>query len=398
MTRSIFPFILIVVLTMAFSTIAKSQESNAKIADNIAWRARMQKMLGAVETLIPYAFEFDRSKFYAENKDIRTALQTLANNAAGIREHVTAKDSARVIDPSFRFIAIAFENEIGQTQVGFSKGTEAIEETKRHLRIAISKCMLCHTQSTVGPSLDLERFKNRFSTLTPPSRILALAATRQFESALKTFTEMARDAKLFKPDANAFDSSARTAVSIAVRVLRDPKQGLTLVKAIEDSGAGSPTLQSNLAGWKRDLLDWQRKPKQNLNTDNALFDEASRLRTATKSEALSSSSIRNFEVAHLRASGLLHDLLSTFPKSSLRAQAYLELAKIYSDLPGFAIWELSDDYLGTCIQENPHSDIAETCYKQYEENVFLGYTGSSGTNIPTAVQSHLKAMKALATK
>ncbi len=65
-------------------------------------------------------------------------------------------------------------------------------------------------------------------------------------------------------------------------------------------------------------------------------------------------------------------------------------------LPGFAIWDLADEYLGACVQEYPHSTIGEKCFNQYSDNVVVGYSGSAGTNIPAAVREHLARMKALA--
>ena len=72
------------------------------------------------------------------------------------------------------------------------------------------------------------------------------------------------------------------------------------------------------------------------------------------------------------------------------------LASIYKSLPGFAIWDLAEEYLGACIRENPHSEIGEKCYSEYDDSILTGYSGSSGLHLPRAVKDHLAQMKALA--
>ncbi|NJM09967.1 MAG: hypothetical protein HC883_03500 [Bdellovibrionaceae bacterium] len=50
-------------------------------------------------------------------------------------------------------------------------------------------------------------------------------------------------------------------------------------------------------------------------------------------------------------------------------------------------------YYTACIEKVPHSGLAEQCFKAYEESITLGYSGSSGTHIPSAVRKHLNNLK-----
>jgi hypothetical protein len=43
----------------------------------------------------------------------------------------------------------------------------------------------------------------------------------------------------------------------------------------------------------------------------------------------------------------------------------------------------------------PREAIAKKCFKEYEEETILGYTGSSGTNVPGEVRRDLNSLKKL---
>jgi hypothetical protein len=53
-------------------------------------------------------------------------------------------------------------------------------------------------------------------------------------------------------------------------------------------------------------------------------------------------------------------------------------------------------YYEACVRELPHSSLAKRCYERYEQSVYVGYTGSGGTNIPDELQVILSELKKLA--
>jgi hypothetical protein len=272
--------------------------------------------------------------------------------------------------------------------------------------------MLCHTQTANGPELKLDQFKAQFAALSADDRFTALTATRQFDEALTLFATMVEESKTGKGTPNGaansaaqaamFDRNARVAMAVLVRVKKDPARALSLIDKMTASEVGTTVLRNDLKGWKRDLLTWQSEKakggEKEMGSDQALFNEASRLKKSALQAEAPLVNATSSSIAYLRASALLHDLLLQYPKSHLRPQSYLMLASIYESLPGFSIWDLSDEYLGACIQENPHSEMGEKCFQQYNESLIGGYTGSSGTHIPAAVQRHLSKMHDLANR
>ena len=382
-----------VVVAVATNGLAKSVDQ----VGNAEWKARMQAMLGNVLVLFPFAF--DRSKFNDPKNasTIQTALKSLVAHSSELRNHTSRMkpEDGLKIDPSFPIIADAFATDLMLAQSTSLMGENFQANSQAYLRSALTKCMMCHTQSANGPELKLDQFKNQFSSLSTTDRFMALTATRQFDAALKEFDQYVADSKVKKPDAVAFDEGVRAAVAIVVRVKRDPKRALSLIDAIIDSGAGTSMLQNDLIGWKKAVTAWQLEKLVPLQSPQTLFDEAKRLiESGKKQDSLERS--ESPAIALLRASAYLHDLLSNYPSSPLRAQSYLLLASVYDSLPGFAIWDLSDEYLESCIQENPHTEIGEKCFGRYDDNTTIGYTGSAGTHIPEAVRQHMARMRVLA--
>ena len=58
--------------------------------------------------------------------------------------------------------------------------------------------------------------------------------------------------------------------------------------------------------------------------------------------------------------------------------------------------QLSNLYFESCVRSSPHSELAEKCYQRFEQNVYFGYTGSSGTHLPEKVKDQLLALWAQA--
>lgn len=366
---------------------------DAKVGD-ISWKIRMQSMLTDVLTLFPYAYDEDQKLEKKDFAKIKKVFDSLKKNSAELKKHTGHFDlnSGKKIDPSFSFIADSFESEIAIANESFNKNLDFDIKTRSYLRSSIAKCMLCHTQSNNGPQFKLDEFKAQFAKLKPLDRFTAMAATRQFDLAITEFEKMAKDPNGPKQGQAFIDKSARTAMAILVRVKKDPQAAIQLVNTIQNSKNFSKVMTSDLTEWKSALEKWKLEKPSNLSSDQAYFDEAKKL-----SEKMGSpESEEKSEIDLLRASGILHEMLIQFPESKLRAESLMLLASIYDSLPGFAIWDLSTEYLGSCVLENPHSAIGKKCFDKYEELVTFGYTGSAGVNVPAAVKSQIKRMKNLA--
>jgi hypothetical protein len=79
-------------------------------------------------------------------------------------------------------------------------------------------------------------------------------------------------------------------------------------------------------------------------------------------------------------------------------EALYLIGESYSPLQELGLWNLQEQYFQACIFEAPHSNLAEKCYERFEESVTVGYSGSSGTHIPTAIKRQLNQLKIKAQK
>ena len=388
------------VFSVGLSSGANALEPAKEEVGGSAWKARMQSMLSDVLVLFPFAFDETKFNEPKNQSAIMSSMKSLAEHSSGLKKHTSGVKRADglKIDPSFSFIAVAFENEMSSAQLEFAGSAAQRRQAQASLRSAISKCMTCHSQSAMGPALKLDHFKDRFAALSTSDRFMALAATRQFDEALTEFEQYLKDAKVTKPDPVNVDRQARAALAISVRVKKDSKRTMALVDQIIASRAVSPLVLKDAGDWRKTIIDWQTEKPRTLDSDQLLFAEAKRLTENGQRKENSSGHFENSNVTLLRATAHLHDLLSNYPDSRLRGESYMLLASTYEQLPGFAIWDLADEYLGACVQENPHSEMGEKCFAKYKDSIIFGYTGSSGTKIPFAVTRHLQSLQDLATR
>ena len=101
------------------------------------------------------------------------------------------------------------------------------------------------------------------------------------------------------------------------------------------------------------------------------------------------------DVTLLVASGVLSHYLNDKPQSKLAPQILFWLGVADKQLGSTYLFSLGDLYLKECIQQYPKSTFAKKCYREYEDNLIFGYSGSSGTDIPEDEKKELARLKAL---
>ena len=65
----------------------------------------------------------------------------------------------------------------------------------------------------------------------------------------------------------------------------------------------------------------------------------------------------------------------------------------YEVLQNMNLNEMHEFYYQACILKSPHTEQARKCYQSYEESIYLAYTGSSGTHIPTQIKEKLNELE-----
>ena len=143
------------------------------------------------------------------------------------------------------------------------------------------------------------------------------------------------------------------------------------------------------------MVDWKNEIPRQAITEEGLYSEALRL-TAEAHRLQKYPLDRSADVIYLRASAALHHLLQVAPEGRHAGEAFLLAGLCYEVLKPLNLEELHEIYYEACIKKVPHSATAELCYHRYEESIYMGFTGSGGTDIPQDVKEKLGKLENLA--
>lgn len=91
--------------------------------------------------------------------------------------------------------------------------------------------------------------------------------------------------------------------------------------------------------------------------------------------------------------GLMTKFIIKNRKSSLVPKVLYWIGLIENQTNSLYLYSLGDLYLKRCMIDYKKSPWSKKCYKAYEESIYFGFTGSSGTNIPSDVLIELETLK-----
>ena len=100
-----------------------------------------------------------------------------------------------------------------------------------------------------------------------------------------------------------------------------------------------------------------------------------------------------YDVTLLVSAGFLTKCMADHPESTKAAEILYWLSIAERRLSSTYFFSLSDLYLKDCIIKHSKEAYAQKCYKEYEENILFGYSGSSGTSVPKDEQKELDRLK-----
>ena len=217
-----------------------------------------------------------------------------------------------------------------------------------------------------------------------------------FDRALAEFQKIAASESAATTQVYDYERALRSGLSVAIRVKRDPDLALKMVDTVAGNSKVPYYLKSQVAEWKKSLVEWKGE-KAFLATDpEKLFVEATRL-VAQARQTQKFPADRSADILYLRASGILHELLGNLPVGETGSRALYLAGLSYDVLSDYGIKDFSEFYYRSCIRNSPHTDISKECYRRYEESVYFGYSGSGGTYIPSDVRARLNELELLST-
>lgn len=351
-----------------------------------SWREKMGALSQAISEAIPFLYPDPNQDAKGLTEKVKKVFD-VTKELGGKWDHGTEiPDSG---DPALPYIANLFQRDIEIAYKSLEEGHA--EYAKGILRNSVSYCIACHTRTRSGADFPLvTAFEERMKKASWIDKIEFQTAIRQFDPAISDVMGKLKDpSKVVSP--LDLERGAKIALAIAVRYKKDPERAVFLAKSVGESPNATLSMKEASKKWLSDLREWQDEKKKSYESDKELLQAARDL--IKKVGKATAPAVGHNEVRFLRASHLMHDLLRQYPKSPYTAEALYIIGSAYDSLEELGLWSLNEMYFMACIEKAPHSDIAMSCYKKYEENVTLGYSGSRGVNIPSAVSSHLKSLK-----
>lgn len=299
-------------------------------------------------------------------------------------------------DPTVRILASLFADETHRASQEFKRGNS--EYARGILQGITSYCIACHTRSgnsgSEFASLPLEPHGTELSTLEKGT---FFAATRQYDRALAEFRKLIENSGLASQDPISWERAVRYALAITVRVKNSPDLTLDIANRVLNTAGAPYFMKQDAAIWKKAIAQWKDEPARHEITAAGLYAEANRLMDRARAEQRYPLD-RSADVDYLRASARIHELLRKAPDGELQQQAFLMAGASYEVLRTLNLGELNEIYYEACVRRDPKTEIARTCFERYEQSLYAGYSGSSGTHLPQDVRDRLAALRKLMQK
>ena len=355
----------------------------------LRWSANMQELYKILASLMNDVASDQQFNNPSNRHRIENEAKRLSSLAHDLKD---SDPSALDADPTVRILSTMFAQEAQQAVVELKRNNRAY--ARNILRAVPSYCIACHTRNSSGPQFAKLPFEPSVN-LTQLERGSFFAASRQFDRAQDEFKKIVKNGLLAKSQPFQWERSVYQSLSIAIRVKKDPGQALEIVQTVLETPDAPVFLKQYAQQWKLSILEWQKESAVPLKTEEGLYTEAKRLMAKAR-EVQKYPMDRMADVLYLRATAIVHDLLQVAPQGNYVGEAFLLAGLCYEVLSPLRLEDLHNIYYEACIRKSPHTATAELCYQRYEESIYLGYTGSAGTDVPADMNTKLNELKVLA--
>jgi hypothetical protein len=349
-----------------------------------AWNAKMQELSSALNKLLPLVSDtkaFNNPTNEAPIKDATSRLKKLSHQVRSLQKPAA--------DPAYESIARMLDEDLARAVSSLATGNR--DYARLTIRESIGYCIQCHTQTAGGPNFPKLELGFDPSSLSALGRGDFYAATRQFDRALESYQSGVSDSEYAKRDIFGWERAARSALAIAVRYKQSPEESLKIAKAVLKNKAAPDSLKTAAKSWTKSIAEWSKQAKTKNQESGLLLAEKLINQAETRQDLADPQ-----DISYLRASATLHQWLSSNPQSEKpdanRAKGLLLAGRAAEATRELNFWTLHERYYELCIDSYPKSDTARTCYQLLSDSVVTGYTGSSGTNLPSDVQQWLSRL------
>ncbi len=373
------------IVTLVLFNFASKAESKVDQNTLPATKSLMTEILNQFMGLKKYLVSDEE---FQEPKNAAAISEHLKNLAATVKK--TAHDPTLIKD-NYKFSRDVLEDHVVETERVFRLGNKSYARWMTNSTLGI--CMSCHTQMpTTQRDVHVFMKSNNFSSKFDQAEFMF--ATKNFEGANKIYEKIITDFKKSDDGSSNLEKSIQRELAYHIRIKRDFAAAKALISEVQKNKQLPEFVTRNLSVWKDQIGKWQgiELPKvESGNSKDILKFTEERLSTKANHSGMESSDPRF--ISDLVVSGILYEYIQKVPTNSETPEVLYWLATIDRELNHSAFFSLADLYLKECMLKFPESPTAPKCYKEYSEEMILGYTGSAGTNIPIDVTNDLKFLK-----
>jgi hypothetical protein len=375
------PWWWLLALVLAFALLL-TWKGAARAAEDI--RATMRGIFAQMQILLPLSASDSRFSDPGRQAEIRDALRALESNAKALDQHAWAGD----VETEHLAESLAQMARTAAVQHAHGNSQSARSLVAR----MTSACIACHTRLSAARDAPIaEHFiaSSEIAALPLAERARIQVATRRFDESLASF-----EALLGAEDVPAVDLIEPLAdyLVVCLRVKGDAGRALATLGSFAGRADLWEALRDDVRHW---MLTLETYSREGLPSAPSLAD-AEKLLDRARSTALVPYS-RLPLIDYIVASRLLHQYVRDSPGADAGlAQAYYLLGIAEYGI-GRSYWlGLPELFLRSAIMAAPGSLTAQAAYGLLEEQTILGFTGSSGTRIPPAVQEELESLRRIA--
>ncbi len=375
--------IISIIVLINFGASAKTQ---AKVEDKIKTKESMSEFLDQFLGLKKHLVSDEE---FQDPKNFSTISAHLKALSKAVKK--TAHDPI-LNQENFKFSRDVLEDHVTETERVFQLGNKAYARWMTNSTLSI--CMSCHTQMPTQERLFAVFVKPNFF-VSEFDQAEFMFATKNFSGASKAYRSLVVGYPKNALSQDKLEKCVQRELSYQLRIKRDFEAAKSAMVEFRKNKQLPEFLIRNLDAWTEQVGQWQKKKLPNVSTakpeDIITFAKENLSIDANKSSIVSSAP--RF-ISNLVVSSTLYEHLQKKPNSSAAPENLYWLAVIDREMTNSTFSGLADLYLKECMLKFPESSMAMKCYKEYEEEMVFGYTGSGGTNIPREVLEDLKYLKA----
>ncbi|QQR79929.1 MAG: hypothetical protein IPJ69_11375 [Deltaproteobacteria bacterium] len=350
----------------------------------------MHRNYQALIELQPYVADPARFKARENYSEISTLIAQLAGIADVLPQMMEDK-------PGMMIIGKVYADYLNDIQRGFKNGPTPYVRNK--IRTATSFCFECHSTLATTKNYKSAEKKVQNWNLTPHQLADFYAATRQFDKAMKSyeFVLMASSSEnLEGEDVSDVARALKNALSLAIRVKRDPDQALKLLSLVSSREDLPAFFAAQIKQWKKDVLELKKEKKLSETADAKVWLDRALYLIARGKKMQTYEADHVADITYLHAINYIHEALKRENNSELRSQAYAMLGTAYAVLEDPLLWTLDTVYFEACVREVPHTALARQCFDHYAQEMYFGFSGSAGLELPPEDAAKLKELQNLA--